>query len=115
MRLQVVGDKVIAAMLRENKEDFRANLTNGGSATDHTAAVKDSFKKMAVDACRVLGLDFAGVDILFGEEGEPILCEVNSNAHFKNLYDCTGINAAEEILKYIISDRQGRLGIKEGP
>ena len=58
---------------------------------------------MAVDACRALSLDFAGVDILFGPGEKPVLCEVNSNAHFKNLYDCTGINAAESIIRYIKS------------
>lgn len=41
------------------------------------------------------------MDILFGKEEEPILCEVNSNAHFKNIYDCTGVNVAEHIMKYI--------------
>ena len=39
-------------------------------------------------------------DILFGENG-PILCEVNSNAHFKNIYDCTGENVADYIIEYI--------------
>ncbi|MFW5676022.1 MAG: ATP-grasp domain-containing protein, partial [Acetivibrio ethanolgignens] len=54
-------------------------------------------KRLAVRACQALGLDFAGVDILFGEAG-PVVCEVNSNAHFKNIYDCTGVNVAEHIL-----------------
>jgi glutathione synthase/RimK-type ligase-like ATP-grasp enzyme len=57
--------------------------------------------QLAIDACRALGLDFGGVDILFGPNEMPILCEVNSNAHFKNLYDCTGVNAAEDIMEYI--------------
>ena len=56
---------------------------------------------MAIKACKYLGLDFAGVDILFGENNEPILCEINSNAHFINIYNCTGINVADEIMKYI--------------
>ena len=56
---------------------------------------------MAVEACKHIGLDFAGVDILFGENNEPILCEINSNAHFINIYNCTGINVADEIMKYI--------------
>ncbi len=95
----------MAAMLRENRNDFRANITNGGTATDYTAAVTPAQAEMAVEACRALGLDFAGVDILFGPGEEPVLCEVNSNAHFKNLYDCTGVNAAEAILEYIVNDR----------
>ena len=46
-------------------------------------------------------LDFAGIDILFGENDEPVFCEANSNAHFKNLYDLTGVNTAEFIVEYI--------------
>ena len=101
LRLQVVGEQVIAAMLRENDADFRANLTNGGHATDYTGQLTREQSELAVRAVKVLGLDFAGVDLLFGENGESLLCEVNSNAHFKNLFDCTGVNTAEYILRHI--------------
>jgi len=99
VRLQVVGERVVAAMLRQNSEDFRANLSNGGKATPFEPDEK--MKALALKACQMLGLDFAGVDFLFGENGEPILCEINSNAHFKNLYDCTGVNAAEAMIDWI--------------
>ncbi len=100
VRLQVVGDKVIAAMLRRShSEDFRANITAGGTMESWTPTLKQT--ELAVSVCRHLGLDFAGVDFLFGENEEPILCEVNSNAHFKNLYDCTGVDAAIYIMAYI--------------
>lgn len=99
VRIQVVGGKVVAAMLRTNENDFRANITNGGSMQPY--APTKAQETMAIKVCERLGLDFAGVDILFGENDEPVLCEVNSNAHFKNLYDCTGVNTAEEILGYI--------------
>ena len=55
---------------------------------------------LAIRACEVLGLDFAGVDVLFGKDG-PILCEVNSNAHFKTTLECTGVNMAVEIMRHI--------------
>ena len=101
IRLEVVGDQVIAAMQRSNPMDFRANITNGGSMQPYNPTKEQV--KMAVTACKVLGLDFAGVDILFGPGDKPLLCEVNSNAHFKNLFDCTRVNAAEYIIKYIKS------------
>ena len=98
IRLNVVGDKVVASMLRYNDNDFRANITNGGSMEKYNPTQEEV--KMAIDTCKALNLDFGGVDILFGENG-PILCEVNSNAHFKNIYDCTGENVADYIIEYI--------------
>ena len=61
----------------------------------------EAFCQMAIHATKALDADFTGVDLLFGPNDEPILCEVNSNAHIKNIYDCTGIDVAEFIFKYI--------------
>lgn len=99
IRLQMVGSKCVAAMLRTNDNDFRANITNGGSMHPYTPT--DEQISMAVKVMEALKLDFAGIDILFGKNDEPIFCEANSNAHFKNLYDCTGINTADFIMEYI--------------
>ncbi|MBR1470427.1 MAG: RimK family alpha-L-glutamate ligase [Lachnospiraceae bacterium] len=99
IRVEVVGGRVVAAMLRSNPRDYRSNLTSGGTAQPYTVSIQQA--QLAIAACQALGLDFAGVDILFGPGDMPVLCEVNSNAHFKNLYDCTGVNAAEEIMQYI--------------
>lgn len=99
VRIHVVGDRVVTAMERINENDFRANITNGGRMKKYASTKEQT--EMALLVCRELHLDFAGVDILFGKEGEPILCEVNSNAHFKNIYDCTGVNVADHIIQYI--------------
>ena len=56
---------------------------------------------MALLACEALGLDFAGVDVLFGEDGKPLVCEVNSNPHFKSTLDYTGVDVALEIVRCI--------------
>lgn len=101
VRIHVVGDRVVTAMKRSNLTDFRANITNGGTMEAWNPTKEQ--EKMAVEVCRKLRLDFAGVDILFGKDGEPLLCEVNSNAHFKNIYDCTGVNVADAIMEHIIS------------
>lgn len=99
-RIQTVGGRAVAAVKRIGREgDFRANVTNGGKMYKFDAP--ESFIEAAVTASEALNLDFCGVDMLFGQNGEPIICEVNSNAHFKNLYDATGINTAEKIADYI--------------
>lgn len=100
IRIQVVGNRVIASMLRYSENgDFRANLTVGGRMKPYEPTTRQ--KELALRCCEIIGLDYAGVDMLYGEGEEPIVCEVNSNAHFKNIYDCTGVNAADEIMEHI--------------
>jgi len=57
-------------------------------------------EEIALRTVQAIGLDFAGVDVLFGKNG-PLVCEVNSNAHFKTTLECTGVNIADEIMQYI--------------
>ncbi len=100
LRLNVVGGRVIAAMMRFNEHgDFRANISNGGSMKPHSPTPAE--EALAVRTAKLLGLDFCGVDLLFGRDGAPILCEVNSNAHFKSIFDCTGVDAADLIMAHI--------------
>jgi RimK family alpha-L-glutamate ligase len=98
-RLQVVGDEVVAAMLRTSDTDFRANISAGGKMMSFIPPKE--FVDLAVKAARLVKADFAGVDILFGENDAPILCEINSNAHMKNIFDCTGVDVAGRIIGYI--------------
>jgi len=101
IRLQVVGGKVIACMYRYSENgDFRANLSIGGKMKSYSPTKEQC--ELALRSCDILGLDFAGVDLLFDEKDTPIVCEVNSNAHFRNIFDCTGVNAADAIMEHII-------------
>jgi len=99
VRIHTVGDRVVTSMIRYNENDFRANITNGGSMLNHEPDPEQI--DMAVNVAKLMGLDFAGIDLLFGKNGEPVLCEVNSNAHFRNIYECTHVNVADAILEYI--------------
>ncbi|MEJ8776339.1 ATP-grasp domain-containing protein [Pseudogracilibacillus sp. ICA-222130] len=99
VRLQVVGNEVVASMKRVAENDFRANITNGGKMMAYTPNEEE--KRVAVQASNAIGAHFSGVDLLFGKNGKPIVCEVNSNAHIRNLYDCTGIDASHAIIEHI--------------
>lgn len=100
VRLHVVGDRFVTAMMRTNNSDFRANISNGGEM--NLFEPPKEFINIAIEASKAVGTDFAGVDILFDKDGLPIICEVNSNAHIKNILDCTGINVADAILDHIV-------------
>lgn len=99
-RLQMVSDKCVCAMMRSNENDFRANITNGGKMSEYKPTDEDL--SLARNVMKCLKLDFAGIDIMHDKSGRAVFLEANSNAHFKNIYDLTGINAAEKMIEYIV-------------
>lgn len=102
LRIEVVGGVVADCVRRTGAPgDFRSNCTNGGVMSNHEPSDEES--ELAIRACEAVGADFAGVDILTGPDG-PMVCEVNSNAHLRNLENCTGRDVASVILGYITGD-----------
>lgn len=100
IRAYIVGDKVAAAMLRHNESgDFRANVAQGGKADAY--ALNETQAALAVKTAQLLGCTFAGVDLLFGENGEMTVCEVNSNAHFAGISAAAGVNIADKIIEAV--------------
>lgn len=101
VRLNVVGGKVVNAVLRKSNGDFRSNVTLGGGMEKYSPTPQEI--ALAEKTCRILGADFAGVDVLQGKEG-PLLCEVNSNLHFKSTFDCTGVDISKHILQHVVNN-----------
>lgn len=101
LRILVVGDKVIGAMKRTAPEgDFRANITIGGKGEFYP--VTEEIEKIALATAHVLGLEIAGIDLLFDKQGFRI-CEANSNPGFKGFDQYCNANVADEIVDYIKS------------
>ena len=100
IRVNIVGGEVIAAMYRYSETDFRANITNGGIAT--VVELSEEQRTLAIRAAEAVGAEFAGVDLLFGQDDIPLVCEVNAAAHIRNIYNVTGINVADKMISYIL-------------
>ena len=99
-RIIVIGGRAIAWMKRKSDNgDFRSNIALGGHGEG--VNLPQNYIMMAENCAKILGLDYAGIDILNGPEGEPILCEVNSNAFIKGIEEVTGINVAKAYADYI--------------
>lgn len=86
VRAFVIGDQVVAAMIRQatDPKEFRSNIGIGGKGTAYEMPLE--WQQVAVRASRALGLEIAGVDLMFGEDGSPIVCEVNRTPGFKGLH-----------------------------
>ncbi|MHC0037463.1 ATP-grasp domain-containing protein [Pseudoneobacillus sp. C159] len=102
VRINVVGDQAVASMYRHSETDFRANVTNGGKMMKYEPTQAQI--QLAVKCTKIMGTYFSGIDLLFGENEEPIICEVNSNSHLRNIYDCTGIWVPDYMIDFIIND-----------
>ena len=100
MRVIVIGGRCVAAMIRRSAGDFRSDLELGG--TGEACAVPQKVEYICKKAAEILGLDYCGVDILFGKDGY-LLCEVNSNAFFRGIERVTGVNVAGAYAEHILN------------
>ena len=102
VRVIVIGNKVVGAMLRQSNGDFRSNIAEGGHGAIYTLDAKA--KALCEKVSKILNLDYCGIDLLFGKDG-PIICEVNSNAFFNTFEKVTNINVAKLYAEYILSQK----------
>ena len=109
LRVYVVGGEVVAAMYRYAPDnDWRTNVALGGSVEDATDDLPDEAREMAQRASDIVGLDYAGVDLVEGDEGWFVL-EVNPTAGFKGLYEATQMSPAPYIAKLAIERAGGEV------
>lgn len=98
LRVFIVGGKIIGCMQRIAKTGFKANYSRGGTVEKFTLTPDAEW--LATEAARLVNLDIAGIDLLFGENGYKV-CEANSSPGFKGLEQVMGRNIAEQIMDYI--------------
>jgi gamma-F420-2:alpha-L-glutamate ligase len=98
LRVWVIGGKTRAAMKRTAPDgDFRANISSGGTGEDY--AITPEIDEIAVKSTLLLGLQIAGVDLLFDRKGFKV-CEVNSSPGFEGIDQYCDKDMAREIVDY---------------
>ena len=102
IRVIVIGGEAVAGMERYNKNDFRSNIALGGIGKKLDLAGANEVKALAERVAKALNLDYCGVDILYGNNGEKIVCEVNSNAFFEGIEKVTNVNVAKLYAQYVL-------------
>jgi len=99
LRVLVIGGKVVGAMKRTAPDgDFRANITNGGTGSQYEISEEIDF--LARETARTLGLDIAGIDLLFDSRGFRV-CEANSNPGFSGFERYCEVDVADLITEYV--------------
>jgi ribosomal protein S6--L-glutamate ligase len=99
IRCFVIGEKVVAAMMRQGKPgEFRSNLHRGGKGTK--VKITPEERSTAVRAARIMGLNISGVDMLRSNHG-PVIMEVNSSPGLQGIEKTNEKDIAGMIIKYI--------------
>ena len=101
IRFFSIRGHVVACMQRTSKNDFRANVALGASVEQYE--VTDQIRNIARDMYNQTGLDFLGIDLLFGKE-KPYFCEINVMPGLEGIESASGVNVAKAIVRTIKED-----------
>lgn len=99
IRVFCVGGKVLACMERKSTDgSFKSNITRGG--VGQPVEITPEISKIALDTCNALGLEIAGIDLLYTEDGYRV-CEANSAPDFRGLEKFCQVDVPKSIYEYI--------------
>jgi ribosomal protein S6--L-glutamate ligase len=99
IRCLVVGGKVVASMKRQAAEgEFRSNLHRGGTAEKVNITPEE--RAVAIRAAKIMGLNFAGVDLLRSNHG-PAVMEVNSSPGLEGIQMSSKKDVAAMVMEFI--------------
>jgi RimK family alpha-L-glutamate ligase len=98
LRAFVVGGRVLAAIER-TASGWRANLARGARARAAELSVEQ--ERLCLEAAEVLGVDYAGVDLLRAGDGRDYLLELNGIPGWHGLESATGVDVAGALVAQV--------------
>lgn len=101
MRFYSIRGEATACMQRRSQGDFRANVALRASVEPFE--ITPAIRTIARDIYEQTGLDFLGIDLLFGKK-KPYFCEINVMPGLEGIEKASGINVAGKIIETIQSD-----------
>jgi ribosomal protein S6--L-glutamate ligase len=114
IRCLVIDGKVVGAMKRQAKPgEFRSNIHRGGIPS--SIEITDNERRVAIETARLMGLNFAGVDLLRSKRG-PLILEVNSSPGLEGIEAVSCKDIASEVIKFIENHphQVKKVGVIEG-
>ncbi len=100
LRVYVVGNKIVCAMLRSSETDFRSNFGLGGSAVPYTLNQRET--EMAERILSRVKFSLAGIDFVF-HNGEAVFNEIEDVVGSRMLYQYTDIDIVDIYVEHILS------------
>jgi RimK family alpha-L-glutamate ligase len=98
LRALVVGGRVLAAIERVGS-GWRANLARGATARPTQLSAEQ--ERLCREAADVLGVDYAGVDLLRAADGREYVLELNGIPGWRGLQEATGADVAGALVEHV--------------
>ena len=105
LRAFVLAGRVLAAMKRSARDDWRTNVAQGGRA--EPVRLSSDEERLALRAAKAVGTPVAGVDLLPGPSGEWYVLEVNAVPGWRALAPVAGVDVALELIRFLANELVG--------
>lgn len=99
LRVYIVGNEIVGAVLRTGKDGFRSNFSLGGKAEFYT--LEEDEKAIVEKIVDLFDFGLAGIDFIIGDNGALIFNEIEDVVGSRMLYSCSDINIVALYLEYI--------------
>ncbi|WP_312494802.1 ATP-grasp domain-containing protein [Anaerosporobacter sp.] len=100
LRVYVIGDTIIAAILRRAKEGFKSNFSLGGDVSIYELNKEEREKVQSI--IELIKPDMVGIDFIIDDDDELIFNEIEDVVGARMLYQCTDINLVKLYIEHIL-------------
>lgn len=97
LRILAVGDELFA-MRRRNEDDWRTNISRGGTGERTTLSLE--IESLARQAAAAVGATLAGVDLLTARDGSCYVLEVNAVPGWRALSRVLDVDIASHVIQF---------------
>ncbi|MFO0849324.1 MAG: RimK family alpha-L-glutamate ligase [Gemmataceae bacterium] len=105
VRAFVIGGRVVAAMKRSARGDWRTNVAQGGTVEPFEIGAAE--RRLALRAAEAVGALVAGVDLLPGPSGQWYVIEVNAVPGWRALSEACRLDVAAAVVRYLVGGAYG--------
>jgi RimK family alpha-L-glutamate ligase len=102
IRIFIIGGKVVAAMKRTSNS-WKTNISSGGKAQPYKP--KKEVINTSIKAIKIIGLHYAGVDILESKNRGLQVIELNSTPGWEGLQSVNKIDITKNLVDFILNQR----------
>ena len=100
IRVLLLDDQLVGSMKRIPKPgDFRANISQQGTGVVHVPSEREL--ELARQAANITGSLFAGVDLMYNADHEPLVIEVNAVPGWRGLQRTCDIDVPARLFEWI--------------